>query len=495
MKLSVGLLTGLEHQTLSAFLNHSNCTLKTYTKFEAFLADSNSIKFDLLFVGDRFLKTESDYKGLREFVSRDGNNTKIVFVAAKAPIFKVPNIGIVSSEDYNTVKEILNFTKEKNQNDSPKPILLEPARPQPDQDDVEVVEVIEEEVMDSNFEKMTESFLKIKKAESIDEVFVSLTSSLENVLEKGRKGVVFKYLPTYCSLVAISGFHFQNKKVNGIGLNFSNSQEFNARDHLSQLKYIPAFQKIIKKVFGHENVRQRLLEADGEVKGVLLFEEPPSGSFDSNLLSLCDFSEVRLQAVIYKQKYIRHKTKDELTDCIQREGFFDQLQNEVMRSKRVLLPVTTMLIEIDGFYGIKAKFNGERVKILLKSFSKLLKKNVRHNDLVGRVGESKFAILFPHMSTEDGLIKAKKLSKLIGDTQFFSDMKTRLQCSTSIIIGTYPTQTGSADDLMSRLETAMTYKETVGTVSAIKPKPGFKKDFEERALPDSAMNRKKTESL
>ncbi len=486
MKLSIGLLTDLEHQTLGAFLLQLDCEIRIYSNLTGFLSDIISHKFDLIFIGESFLKSKEDYERLRLELGRIPR-VRVIFAVDSIKLFKLSHSGLVHSEDYNAIKKILEETKKINQQSSmdDQAVHLN--------DDEEVIEILEEQTIDSNFEKITEATLKIKRCNSIDEIGVALVDSLKTVVKGERRGLFLKYLPTYCSLVVLSGFNFSTKKINGIGLNFSSSKEFKAEQHLSQLKFVPAFNKVVEKIFNHTNIEIKTLEVDREVKGVLVYELPAKGSVDGDLHLLCDYAEACLSAVIYKHKYLQNKINDDLTGCILREGFFNQLQNEIMRAKRVFLPVTVMLFEIDGFYGVKAKYNEERVKTLIKSFPQLLKESIRHNDLVGRIGECKFAVLFPYMSTKAGLIKAGKMSKKIAQTKFFNDMKTKLICSTSIVLGTYPSQVSSADELISSLESTMLHRESSGTTMVLKIKPGFKKDFEEMSLPVSRMNKKKVE--
>lgn len=483
MKLSICLLTGTKHQSLGAFLLHLDCDVKVYTELTDFLSDAIAQSFQLIFLDESFLKSEQDFQRLRIYLSKT-KKVRLLCLTADDKVFKLPNSGFVSSEDLNAVKNIVEDSRTLCTSDVQELVTFD--------DEAEVVEFIEEEVIDDHSERVTKGFLNIKKAQSLDELGVNLVWSLGHILKEGRKGVYFKYLPTYCSLVALDGFNFTNKKINGVGLNFSSSKDFNASQHLNKLQQVPAFVKVVERVFGHDKIDLRTLECDGEVKGVLVYEPAPQRGADLDLKVMCDYAEAKLSSIVYKHKYIQNKSKDELTGCILKEGFFNQLQNELMRAKRVLLPVTVMLFEIDHFYGLKTRYNQERVRTLVKSFAKILQDNVRHNDLVGCFGESKFAVLFPHMSTGDAYIKAQKLSKLIAQTQFFSDMKKRLICSASIALGTYPTQISSADELMVSLDSVLAHKESGGSLVVLKPKPGFVKDFEEHKLPDSAMNRKRT---
>lgn len=491
MKLTIGLLSEAKHQTLGTFLLHLDCDVLSSKNLTEFLSAAVSQTYHILFMDKDFLKSEQEYHKIRAYLAKlnDSKRPRLICLDGDSKITKVPNSGSISSADFSVVKNVLD--------ESLKLIGRRLTRPEAESevivfdDEEEVVEVLEEEATDKRAEKLTESILNIKKAQSLDELGVNLIWSLGNVVSPGRKGIYFKYLPTYCSLVALGGFNFKSKKVNGVGLNFSSSKDFNASKHLQKLMHVPAFLKVIERLFEHTEVAVRTFECEGESKGVIVFEKSPRGSSDIDVLSLCDYAEAKLAAIVYRHKYIQNKRNDETTGCILKEGFFDQLQNEVMRSKRVLLPVTVMLFELDHFYGVKTKFNQERVRTLVRSFARILQDNVRHNDLVGQFGESKFAILFPHMSTEDALIKAQKMNKSIAQTKFFSDMKQGLICSASVALGTYPTQVSSADHLMVSLESMLSHKESAGSLMTLKPKPGFVKDFEEMKLPDSAMNRKR----
>jgi len=492
LKLTIGLLSEAKHQTLGTFLLHLDCNVISSKDLTEFFSSAVSKTSHVLFLDKDFLKTEQDYHAMRAYLARlnYAKRPRLICLDGDTKITKVPNSGSISSADFSVVKNVLDesirlLNKSVARSQSEADVIVF-------DDEEEVVEVIEEEVTDQKAAKQIEAFLNIKKAKSLDELGINLVSSLNKIVLPGRKGVYFKYLPTYCSLVALGGFNFESKKVTGVGLNFSTSKDFDASKHLQQLMYVPAFLKVVERLFEHTDVTVRTFDCDRESKGVVVYEDPPRGSSDIDVLCLCDYAEATLRSIVYKHKYIQNKRNNESTGCILKEGFFDQLQNEVIRAKRVLLPVTVMLFELDHFYGIKTKFNQERVKTLVKSFARILRDNVRHNDLVGQLGESKFAVLFPHMSTEDALIKAQKMNKIIGQTKFFSDMKKGLICSASVAMGTYPTQVTSADHLMVSLESLLSHKESAGSLMVLKPKPGFVKDFEEMKLPDSAMNRKRS---
>jgi diguanylate cyclase (GGDEF)-like protein len=492
LKLTIGLLSEAKHQTLGTFLLHLDCDVLSSQNLTEFLSAAVTQTYHIVFMDKNFLKSEQDYHSMRAYMSKlsDSKRPRLICLDGDTRITRVPNSGSISSADFSVVKNVLDESLK----------LLNKAGRQPRSeaevvvfdDEAEVVELSDEEATDSKAEMQTEAFLNVKKAQSLDELGVNLVWSLNRIVAPGRKGIYFKYLPTYCSLVALGGFNFKSKKVNGVGLNFSSSKDFNASQHLQKLMHVPAFLKVVERLFEHTDVVVRTFECDGEAKGVVVYEKPPGGSSDIEVFSLCDYAEAKLCSIVYKYKYIQNKRNDEITGCILKEGFFDQLQNEVMRAKRVLLPVTVMLFELDHFYGIKTKYNQERVRTLVRSFARILQDNVRHNDLVGQFGESKFAILFPHMSTEDATIKAQKMNKSIAQTKFFSDMKKGLICSASVAIGTYPTQVSSADHLMVSLDSLLSHKESAGSLMILNPKPGFVKDFEEMKLPDSAMNRKRS---
>ena len=208
MKLTIGLLSDSKHQTLGTFLLHLDCEVLTSKSVTSFLSSSLSKTCHILFMDKDFLKSEQDYKSLRSYLAhfKTEERPRLVCLDEESRITKVPNSGSLSSEDFSVVKTVLDETlkllsKKRTAADLPRvrdedSLVFE---------DEEVVELTEEEVFDRRGERLTEAVLNIKKAQSLDELGVNLVWSLGRVFEPGRKAVYFKYLPTYCSLVALGG--------------------------------------------------------------------------------------------------------------------------------------------------------------------------------------------------------------------------------------------------------------------------------------------------
>lgn len=479
MGLKVGILSSVAQHTLGAYLTHIDCDVDSFKNTESFLTYSTKVDYKVIFIEDGFFKTEDDFFLVRRFLNsktqRKKDSVRVFFLNNKLNKYKLPHSGSVSPDDLNAVKKLVEESIS----------LLMPANDLGlevmDYQSEEIIE-IEEELEDTQEGKILDAIAKIEKSQSIDELGVNYVSALENLVA-GRKGVFFKYLPNYCSLVALAGFNFDHKKNNGIGLNFSNSNGFKPGIHLQRLAEIPAFKKIAQKVFSHTNLKIKLVEAEGEVKGVLVYENLKSSSATEDVIHILHkYVNIKLASMLNKEKYLKNKINDELTGCMLKDQFFDQVQNEVIRARRVLLPVSVMVLEIDGYFGIKAKYNQERINMLVRGFAKILKSNIRHNDLIGRLAESRFGIIFPHMSDKDSFIKARSIQEIFKQTYFFNDLKKKLVCSASIAIGTYPNHIASADELVLGLEGKLTHKEHMGRIVQLKEKEDFVKDFEERSL-------------
>ena len=83
------------------------------------------------------------------------------------------------------------------------------------------------------------------------------------------------------------------------------------------------------------------------------------------------------------------------TDLITLRGFLGQLGQEVQRAERYGRPLAVALIDIDGFRQFNLRYGYGAGDELLRSTGRAISDCTRSNDLVCRVGDDEFAVLFP----------------------------------------------------------------------------------------------------
>jgi len=93
--------------------------------------------------------------------------------------------------------------------------------------------------------------------------------------------------------------------------------------------------------------------------------------------------------------YKEYAYTDPLTEIPNRRFYFERLLQEVSRARRTNRPLTLALLDLDFFKqanDVAGHHGGDQV---LKCFARLLRENLRQEDVVCRIGGDEFAIIFP----------------------------------------------------------------------------------------------------
>lgn len=104
---------------------------------------------------------------------------------------------------------------------------------------------------------------------------------------------------------------------------------------------------------------------------------------------------------------------DPLTQ-ISNRGFLDDfLANEYLKAVRLSRSISVMMCDVDFFKKINDGFSHSVGDDVLRILSKLLKDNLRKDDLVARYGGEEFVVVFPQTQFEQAIKVAEKLRKII----------------------------------------------------------------------------------
>jgi len=84
---------------------------------------------------------------------------------------------------------------------------------------------------------------------------------------------------------------------------------------------------------------------------------------------------------------------DELTGVLNRRAFFERLDSELHRARRSKAPLTLVLYDLDQFKALNDGHGHPAGDAALRSFARILERNVRASDAVGRVGGDEFVAI------------------------------------------------------------------------------------------------------
>jgi diguanylate cyclase (GGDEF)-like protein len=110
-----------------------------------------------------------------------------------------------------------------------------------------------------------------------------------------------------------------------------------------------------------------------------------------------------------QRKYQRYATMDALTGLHNR-GWMDEIfDREVKRSERDVLPLATIMIDVDDFKNYNDTYGHLAGDKVLAMVADALRKPLRPNDMVARFGGEEFAVMLPETTLDNAVTIAERL--------------------------------------------------------------------------------------
>ncbi|WP_415036786.1 diguanylate cyclase [Azonexus sp.] len=205
-------------------------------------------------------------------------------------------------------------------------------------------------------------------------------------------------------------------------------------------------------------LKESFLSPDGKqrhywsIKMPIVFNgEPGLIGFSSDITELHDLQE--------ELKNLANT--DSLTGAANRRFFLVAAEQELLRSKTLLTPLSLALFDIDWFKKINDTWGhpvGDRV---LKAVAQICQSQLRKQNLFARIGGEEFAILLP----KTGLAEAQKIAERLRaaiTTIHFEDIPEMGPISASFGLTACPDETPHFDALFARADKALYQAKAAG---------------------------------
>ncbi len=179
-----------------------------------------------------------------------------------------------------------------------------------------------------------------------------------------------------------------------------------------------------------------------------LMDEPGGLSvMDGSLIDITD----RKRA---EQQSWHQANHDALTDLPNRVLFNDRLSLAILHAQRRKQALVVMFLDLDHFKRVNDMLGHSAGDELLVKVADRLRRCVRQDDTVARVGGDEFLLLLNGITREaDAASMARKILTILADP--FLIQKRELFVEASIGIGIYPEDGADADTLVMNVDTAM----------------------------------------
>jgi diguanylate cyclase (GGDEF)-like protein/PAS domain S-box-containing protein len=213
-----------------------------------------------------------------------------------------------------------------------------------------------------------------------------------------------------------------------------------------------------------------------------LIDEPGSGVvMDGSLIDITD----RKRA---EQQRWHQANHDALTDLPNRVLFNDRLSLAILHAQRRRQPLVVMFLDLDHFKRVNDTLGHSAGDELLVKVADRLRRCIRQDDTVARVGGDEFLLLLNGITREaDAASMARKILGILAEP--FLVQKRELFVEASIGIGLYPGDGADAETLVTNVDTAMYRAKETGRNSFQFFTRKMQEQSQERAAMESGLRR------
>jgi diguanylate cyclase (GGDEF)-like protein/PAS domain S-box-containing protein len=217
-----------------------------------------------------------------------------------------------------------------------------------------------------------------------------------------------------------------------------------------------------------DNSERVLLTTDGRRIPILKTVAPIEFNGRPHLLeSFLDISGLKLL-----QKELEYlATTDSLTGAYNRRHFLELTETEIIRARRYQFPLSISMIDIDHFKRINDRYGHPVGDLVLKELVKILKSQLRPNDVLGRLGGEEFAITMVECDLQKAFAVIERLRQSIEQHRIMADNGKEVYFRISAGVAQLTDETEGWEPAMNRADQAL-YRAKKGGRNRVEIAPG-----------------------
>lgn len=133
---------------------------------------------------------------------------------------------------------------------------------------------------------------------------------------------------------------------------------------------------------------------------------------------LKDMDRKNKQLIKLRKELEKLVIMDDLTGLYNRRHFFNQLEEEIKRSKRLGRPISLLILDIDDFKEYNDKYGHLQGDQVLKKLGEVIKGNIREIDSAYRHGGEEFAIILLEANIDHAIKVAERIRGNFEEIEF-----------------------------------------------------------------------------
>lgn len=196
----------------------------------------------------------------------------------------------------------------------------------------------------------------------------------------------------------------------------------------------------------------------GQVAGMISAQSYTPAAYDAEdqelLEMLAAYAAIALDNARLFMQLQQLAILDPLTDIYNRRHLFELGQREFHRARRFKRPLSVIMLDIDHFKLVNDAYGHAAGDLVLQNLTKILKKNTREIDIVGRYGGEEFTIILPETNLALARLTAERLRGLIAE-DFQATYRDQIKITVSIGVAEMTDQIHSFLTLVNRADAAL----------------------------------------
>ena len=194
------------------------------------------------------------------------------------------------------------------------------------------------------------------------------------------------------------------------------------------------------------------------------------------LEALSDFAAIALENARHVKRIHELTITDDCTSLYNARHMGFILETEIYRSQRYNYQFSLVFIDLDHFKQVNDTHGHLVGSRLLAEIGNALKAHCRLIDFAFRYGGDEFVILLPQTAKDNALNVARRLHKLIRETQWLDEEGLGIRVTPSLGVASYPTDSRTKEGLLHLADEAMYLVKNTNRDSVAAANIGILKD-------------------
>jgi diguanylate cyclase (GGDEF)-like protein len=136
--------------------------------------------------------------------------------------------------------------------------------------------------------------------------------------------------------------------------------------------------------------------------------------------------QLSVEVDLLRKQLEKNHIRDTITGLYNHAYFREFLNLKISEAIRYEYPITLILFDLDGFHDFNQKFGFSSGNEVLHQLATVVRKNIRHSDILARLGSDEFGILLPYTGIPQSKNISEKILHLISNSNFSDPYNTKM---------------------------------------------------------------------